>query len=48
MYLGRIVESGPTEEVLGNPRHPYTRLLVGSAPSLRPKGTPAAEAEPGE
>ncbi len=36
MYLGRIVESGPTEQVLGHPRHPYTQLLVSSAPSLRP------------
>ena len=36
MYLGRIVETGPTEQVLGAPRHPYTQLLVSSAPSLRP------------
>jgi ABC-type oligopeptide transport system ATPase subunit len=36
MYLGRIVESGPTEQVLGHPRHPYTQLLVSSAPSLQP------------
>jgi len=27
MYLGRIVESGPIEEVIGNPSHPYTRIL---------------------
>jgi peptide/nickel transport system ATP-binding protein/oligopeptide transport system ATP-binding protein len=32
MYLGRIVESGPTEVVLGDPRHPYTRVLLASAP----------------
>jgi peptide/nickel transport system ATP-binding protein len=32
MYLGKVVESGPTEEVLGSPRHPYTQLLVSSAP----------------
>jgi peptide/nickel transport system ATP-binding protein len=32
MYLGRIVEMGPTEEVLSRPRHPYTQLLVSSAP----------------
>jgi len=36
MYLGRIVETGPTEQVLGAPRHPYTQLLVSSAPSLQP------------
>jgi ABC-type oligopeptide transport system ATPase subunit len=28
MYLGRIVEVGPTEEVLANPRHPYTQALL--------------------
>ncbi|MGL5810022.1 MAG: ABC transporter ATP-binding protein [Nocardioides sp.] len=32
MYLGRIVESGPTEEVLGQPRHPYTRALLSVIP----------------
>ena len=32
MYLGRIVESGPTEEVLAAPRHPYTRALLSVLP----------------
>lgn len=32
MYAGRIVEHGPATEVTENPRHPYTRLLVDSAP----------------
>lgn len=34
MYLGRIVEEGPTEEVFQNPRHPYTKALLDSAPTL--------------
>jgi len=34
MYLGRIVEIGPTEQVLANPRHPYTRSLVASSPRI--------------
>ncbi|PZF84741.1 ABC transporter ATP-binding protein [Jiangella anatolica] len=32
MYLGRIVEYGPAEDVLGDPRHPYTRDLLAAAP----------------
>jgi peptide/nickel transport system ATP-binding protein len=32
MYLGRIVESGPTDQVLTAPRHPYTRALVSVLP----------------
>ncbi|CAN5725019.1 ABC transporter ATP-binding protein [soil metagenome] len=31
MYLGRIVEDGPAEEVLVNPQHPYTRALLAVA-----------------
>ena len=34
MYLGRIVEEGPTEDIFENPRHPYTKALLESAPSL--------------
>ncbi|MCF3137644.1 MULTISPECIES: ABC transporter ATP-binding protein [unclassified Paenarthrobacter] len=34
MYKGQVVESGPSLELLRNPRHPYTKRLVSSAPSL--------------
>ena len=34
MYQGQVVESGPSLELLRNPRHPYTKRLVESAPSL--------------
>ncbi|MBL8540941.1 MAG: ABC transporter ATP-binding protein [Betaproteobacteria bacterium] len=34
MYLGRIVEHGTVEEVLGSPRHPYTQALLSSVPSV--------------
>ncbi|MEO1294054.1 MAG: oligopeptide/dipeptide ABC transporter ATP-binding protein, partial [Pseudomonadota bacterium] len=34
MYLGRIVESAPTEELFAHPRHPYTRALLAEAPRL--------------
>jgi peptide/nickel transport system ATP-binding protein len=36
MYLGRIVEEGPTERLFTAPRHPYTQALLSSSPQLRP------------
>jgi oligopeptide/dipeptide ABC transporter ATP-binding protein len=39
MYAGRIVESGPVEEVLLRPQHPYTLGLLGSIPALHKRGT---------
>jgi peptide/nickel transport system permease protein len=34
MYGGRIVEAGPTDEVLAGPAHPYTRRLIACVPEL--------------
>ncbi|WP_434992364.1 dipeptide ABC transporter ATP-binding protein [Arthrobacter sp. Ld5] len=39
MQHGRIVESGRADEVLGNPRHEYTRQLIDAVPSAAGKGT---------
>ena len=33
MYRGQVVERGPSDEVILNPRHPYTQLLAAAAPS---------------
>jgi oligopeptide/dipeptide ABC transporter ATP-binding protein len=53
MYAGRMVEEGPTQEVLRNPRHPYTEGLLRAAPRLHrnkvrpiPGAVPALEALP--
>ena len=36
MYLGQIVETGPNQDVISNPQHPYTRALLASTPALDP------------
>ena len=44
MYAGEIVERGPVNEVLRNPRHPYTRGLIAAVPRLdAPKDAPLAD-----
>ena len=37
MYLGRITETGPSRELCARPAHPYTRALLSSVPTIRPK-----------
>ena len=32
MYLGKIVEAGPSKNVFNNPQHPYTEALLSAAP----------------
>jgi peptide/nickel transport system ATP-binding protein len=56
MYAGRVAESGPTEEVLHHPVHPYTRLLLSAVPDPRAPititaadtGEPPRVVDPGE
>lgn len=37
MYLGKVMEEGPAEDVLGNPRHPYTQALISAIPVPEPR-----------
>jgi peptide/nickel transport system ATP-binding protein len=53
MYAGRIVEQGPTERVLAEPAHPYTRALAGAFPvvgdptfRMNPSGLPGDPPDP--
>jgi len=49
MRDGRVVDSGPTRDVLTHPRHPYTRQLIAAVPSGQSRGSKLASAsfEPG-
>jgi peptide/nickel transport system ATP-binding protein len=44
MYAGKLVETGPSLDVIGAPRHPYTRALAGAFPTL---GDPRSRRAPG-
>jgi oligopeptide/dipeptide ABC transporter ATP-binding protein len=48
MYLGRIVECGPTDTLLAHPRHPYTHALIAAAPEPDPAVEPPKSLVPGE
>jgi peptide/nickel transport system ATP-binding protein len=38
MYAGRLVETGPVNDIFSEPQHPYSQLLIASLPSLEKKG----------
>jgi peptide/nickel transport system ATP-binding protein len=48
MYAGQIAESGPVEDVLASPKHPYTQLLLSAVPDPRAPLTISAETDKGE
>ena len=48
MYLGRIVETGPKDQVFADPRHPYTRLLLSAIPRPDPHRRLARQAAQGD
>jgi peptide/nickel transport system ATP-binding protein len=39
MYLGRFVETGPTERIVADPKHPYTEALLAAVPETDPRGS---------
>jgi peptide/nickel transport system ATP-binding protein len=48
MYAGQIAETGPVDDVLANPRHPYTQLLLSAVPDPRAPMSTAGESDRGE
>lgn len=43
MYAGRVVEEGPTADILRRPRHPYTQGLIASLPAMAEPGAPLTQ-----
>lgn len=48
MYAGHVIESGPTDDVLAHPKHPYTQLLLSAVPDPRAPLTTMPAADIGE
>ncbi len=48
LYAGKVAESGPTEQVLARPSHPYTRLLLSAVPDPRAPLGVTADTDRGE
>ena len=48
MYAGHVVESGPSEDVLAHPKHPYTQLLLSAVPDPRAPVSSMPSADVGE
>jgi oligopeptide transport system ATP-binding protein len=48
MYVGKVMEEAPTEELFARPLHPYTEALFSSIPSLDPRNRSGLKSIPGE
>ncbi len=48
MRHGRVVESGDTEQIFTDPRHPYTEELLAAVPGIRAGSAPSATTDIGE
>jgi oligopeptide/dipeptide ABC transporter ATP-binding protein len=48
MYLGRIVELGPTESIFKDPKHPYTKALIEAMPRMEAEGALSGQGLAGE
>jgi oligopeptide/dipeptide ABC transporter ATP-binding protein len=48
MYMGRVVEAAPTDELFARPQHPYTRALIDAVPVADPLAAPQRTAVSGE